>query len=298
MKLNLVKIQRFSTHDGPGIRTAVFFKGCPLRCAWCHNPETQSAAPQIFYHRGACIGCGACAEVCPGGAHSFTPEHRFDVTRCAGCQRCAEVCPAGAIESVGMRMDVEQVMDAVLRDSAFYGADGGVTVSGGEPMFQPDACIALLRAAKERGITTAIETCGCFDPRWIPELTRWTDHFLWDLKDGVPSRHRQFTGADSGQILRNLLAADETAAEILLRCIMVRGVNMDEANLAAIADTYRRLRHCIGVELIPYHAYGGSKAEQLGYAENGREDWIPTREDMDRVRAELLRAGCRLIGEK
>lgn len=298
LKLNVVKIQRFSTHDGPGIRTVVFTKGCPLRCAWCHNPETQSALPQIFFRKKDCMGCGACVKVCEHGAQSFDTDgvHRFKSASCTGCLRCADQCPSGAIEPVGKEMAIEEIVEIVKRDTVFYGADGGITLSGGEPMFRAEACIALLHAAKRENMTTAIETSGYFSENYIKDLTNVTDWFLWDLKDGSSARHKQYTGVGNDRILQNLILCDKTAKRIVLRCIMVKGVNMDLTNLNTILKTYQKLNHCGGIELIPYHAYGGSKAEQLGGRENGRSAWIPSNEDMRGVREYLIKQGCHVIG--
>jgi pyruvate formate lyase activating enzyme len=194
--------------------------------------------------------------------------------------KCADVCTANAIERVGQKMSADEIIAKVIRDRAFYGETGGITITGGEPMFQPQGCITLLQAAKENGLSTAIETCGYFSEKYIEELCSVTDYFLWDLKDGVSERHKKYTGVDNQKIIRNLFQADLTTKHILLRCIMVRGVNIDAANLCAIANIFRQLKHCDGVELIPYHAYGGSKSEQLGGQDNGRKEWIPSDDDI------------------
>ncbi len=296
-ELNIVKIQRFSTHDGPGIRTVVFLKGCPLRCRWCHNPETREARRQIFCRENECVGCRRCEAVCPVGAHRFDGErrHRFEGDRCIGCHRCVPVCPVGAIEGVGRTVTTEELMKTVLRDEPFYGQIGGLTVSGGEPTAQAEAVLCLLAEAKEAGITTAIETCGFFPERYVAPLSEVTDLFLWDLKDSCSERHRAYTGVGNETILHRLSLADKTARGILLRCIMVRGVNMDDRNFEGIAQTFRQLRSCIGVELLPYHAYGGSKAQQLGGVDNGNPEWIPTDEEVENAKARLISLGCRVI---
>lgn len=297
MKLNVVKIQRFSTHDGPGVRTVVFTKGCPLHCEWCHNPETQSAAPQIFFHMNSCIGCKLCQSVCPNDVHTFDDqgEHIFDPQQCIGCFKCADICPTGSIESIGKEMTIDEILSVVLRDIDFYGDSGGITISGGEPMFRPDACIALLSAAKGRGISTAIETSGYFSKEYIKPLSTVTDYFLWDFKDGLSERHKQYTRVDNVAIINNLLAMDEVAKDIFLRCIMIKGVNMDSYHINSIVDVYHKLKHCTGVELIPYHAYGGSKSKQLGLYDNGRSEWIPSQEEITNVQQILIENGCKII---
>lgn len=288
------RIQKFCTHDGPGVRTTVFLKGCPLRCEWCHNPETRSAKPGILFSEKLCVSCGACADVCGSGVHASQNAREKDMAKCIGCGRCADVCPTGALEMDSALMTVEQVMEEVLRDRAFYGSRGGITLSGGEPMFQPEACIALLHAAKEAGITTAIETSGFFDPEYIPALAAVVDTFLWDYKDSDPERHRRYTGQSNRRILENLRLIDGYPADIRLRCIMVEGVNMTEKHAAAIADVFASLEHCREAELLPYHAYGASKASQAGICLQPHREWIPSQERMREFSGMLEKMGVKL----
>lgn len=290
IRLPVTRIQRFSTKDGPGIRTTVFLKGCPLRCAWCHNPETQSPEPQLLFSRQLCIGCGACTAACPTGAHQMGQAgHSWQAAACTGCGACAEACPTGACETAAQWMTAEEILRVVLQDKPFYGSTGGLTLSGGEPMLRPAACVSLLQSAKAAGLHTAVETCGQFDADWLPELAACTDLFLWDYKDSDPQRHLQYTGASNERILENLHRLDALGARIRLRCILVAGVNLNEQHLQAIVQTYTSLRGCEGVDLLPYHAYGGSKAVQLGRQDTANPDWIPTG-DAVRQAAETLRA--------
>lgn len=297
MQLPVTNIQRFSVHDGPGIRTTVFLKGCPLRCRWCHNPETQETKEQILYTRTKCIGCGQCVQACSTGAQFFDEEgnHRFRVGKCVGCLACASVCPSRAIEPAARRMTPEEIFAQVRRDMAFYGEEGGLTLSGGEPLLHPEGCLALLRMAREAGLSTAVETAGLFDGSYIPALAEQTDWFLWDYKDSDPVRHRRNTGVAPDAILRNLRLLDEQEVRIELRCILLRGINMEEAHYEAIARLAASLRHITGVRVFPYHAYGGSKNEQLGYGDNGRKDWIPSDEEMAIARGRLTALGVRLL---
>ncbi len=291
--LPVTRIQRFSTHDGPGLRTTVFLKGCPLRCAWCHNPETQSSRQEVMYSEQLCILCGGCAAVCP--AHRVDETHAFDRAVCQACGRCAALCPTGALEMAATPMTVDAILAAVAQDAAFYGETGGLTLSGGEPMAHPEAALALLRAAREAGLHTAVETCGCFPARYLPELAAVTDLLLWDYKDSDPARHARYTGVSNEGILDNLRQVDALGAAIELRCILVKNVNLNDAHLAAIAETYHGLRRCPGVTLLPYHAYGSSKARQLGRADNARTEWIPTPEDMAHARDFLQSRGVPLL---
>lgn len=293
--LDVTEIQRFCMHDGPGVRTVVFLKGCPLSCAWCHNPETQSTKQQLLYYAQKCVGCGACVAVCPNGAHSLSEEgHNFTRTLCSTCGKCVTVCPAAALENAQKTMTVDQLLQEIEKDSAFYRENGGVTLSGGEPMMQPEGTIALLAACREKRIGTAIETCGFFDSRYLEQLLPLTDLFLWDFKDGNSSRHLQYTGVPNEPILENLLRADALGAKTVLRCIMVKGVNMCQDHYDAIASVWKKLKNCLYAELLPYHAYGGSKMLPLGLADNGCRAWIPQNEDLAEAKKYLIEKGVRL----
>ncbi len=283
-------IQRFCMHDGPGIRTTVFFKGCPLRCRWCHNPETQSTAQQIFYTDARCVGCGACAQVCRAQAHDFREGHAFIRERCTACGACTEVCPTHALERACVPMSVDEILETVMRDRAFYGANGGLTLSGGEPMMHPQAALALLRGAHERGLNTAVETCGFFSSELLEELVPVTDLFLWDFKDSDPERHRQNTGVSPEPILENLRRADALGAAVRLRCILIQGVNYtgpDCAHIQAIAHLRGELRGCVGVDLLPYHPMGDSKCRRLGIPYWGGREYIPDRAELQALARQL-----------
>jgi pyruvate formate lyase activating enzyme len=295
-RLPVTELQRFCMHDGPGVRTVVFFKGCPLRCAWCHNPETQRATPEMLFYESKCIYCGACVSACPTGAHSIHPERIFDRDKCAACGYCATVCCTDAITPAARDMTVEEILGTVLRDKSFYGDNGGITVSGGEPMTHPEGVIALLTACKEAGITTCVETCGEFSPAHLPALCRVTDLFLWDVKDTDPTRHKAYTGVDNTRILQNLKEADCLGAKTRLRCILVNGVNTVESHYGALAELYASLTHCEGIECIPYHAYGGSKMIPLGMLDNGRVEWIPHNGTVEGAKEFLRMRGITVIG--
>lgn len=295
MDLNVVKIQRFSTHDGPGIRTVVFLKGCPLSCKWCHNPETKRSVFEIFFHAKSCIGCGSCVEGCPVGAHKLCGEHIFDRELCRGCFKCTELCPTGALEKVGKVYKTDELLKEVLKDEAFYGTDGGVTLSGGEPMLQADGVISFLESAKQAGLSCAIETSGYFDEKWLERLSRLIDLFLWDIKDTDNARHLEYVGVERGVIVSNLKKLDSLGAKSVLRCIIVKGVNSDREHLEEITKLYKSLKNCLGVELIPYHTYGSSKSLQLGLCDDGKEEWIPQPTDIDRAKDYLKKNGCTVI---
>jgi len=277
--LPVTEIQRFCMHDGPGVRTTVFFKGCPLRCAWCHNPETQEIAREILYYPSKCILCGLCTSVCASNSHSITPDgHRFDRTSCSVCGKCSEVCPTGALEATPRYMSVKEILNVVEKDLAFYGNDGGITLSGGEPLIHGDKLLKLLKACKKKHIGIVIETCGYFDGSILPSLAPLTDIILWDIKDTNDARHTENTGVSNKRITENLFLADRLGIKTVLRCIMVNGINTDTPHLDAISEIWRSLKHCMYVELLPYHAYGGSKATAIGRKDNGNAEWIPSKE--------------------
>jgi len=258
-------IRRYSIHDGPGIRTTIFFKGCPLRCWWCHNPEGQSPTVEVIFRPKRCIHCGACLLACAQGAISWDGEEPItDREKCRCCGACVAACYAEARQVVGRELTVAQVMAEVERDTAFYDeSGGGVTLSGGEPLEQPDFALALLQACQQQEIHTAVDTCGCAPWATLDRLRAYTDLFLYDLKLLDEARHRQFTGVSNRLILQNLQALSQRGHHIVLRLPVIPGINDDDASLRQIGAFAAALPHLDGVDLLPYHHIGVDKYVRL-----------------------------------
>ncbi len=284
-------IQRMSIHDGPGIRTTVFLKGCPLHCAWCHNPEGMRAQPELAFTPSLCIGCGYCFRECERGGHAMVDgRHHLEREQCVACFDCAEECYSGALETVGREISVAEVIDEVKKDRIFYNeSGGGVTLSGGEPLAQPAFTRAILEAAAREGIHTCVETSG-FGPREpIEAIVPYTRLFLFDYKETSPERHIQSTGCSNETILANLRYLDSCGAAIILRCPIVPGVNLRDDHLEGIAAIARSLDHCEAIHLMGYHALGEAKRARFGSGETGEVAHGMTREEVEAV-AEHVRA--------
>ncbi|MBW1990448.1 MAG: glycyl-radical enzyme activating protein [Deltaproteobacteria bacterium] len=238
----VLEIQRMSTEDGPGIRTTVFFKGCPLSCAWCHNPESISPKPQVQWVGSRCIGCGTCVEVCERKALSAGPEGVFvDREKCAGCGACADQCPSTAMELLGRRFSVEGLVAEVEKDRAYFEpSGGGVSVSGGEPSMQADFCAAFLAACRERGLHTALDTSGLCSKGALNRLLPYADLVMFDVKCVDEKLHKQFTGVDNKRILQNCRYVREVAvthkrpSEMWVRTPLIPGYTADEDIVAGI----------------------------------------------------------------
>ena len=275
-KACIFNIQRFSTHDGPGIRTTVFFKGCNLRCAWCHNPESLAPNPTLEFNPDLCIACGRCAEVCPAGVHEKgrPAMHR---NQCLGCGRCARECFAGALTLAGKELTEEQIMQEILTDRPYYmQSGGGVTFSGGECMLQIDFLENACRMCREYDIHIAIDTAGHVPWHSFERVLPFAPLFLYDLKAMNPGIHRRLTGAENGRILENLERLLGSGARVWIRIPCVPGANDDE--LGKIAE-WLQDRPVERVELLAYHRLGSGKRRLLGL-ETGDEFRVPEKQEM------------------
>ncbi len=285
-------IQHFSLSDGPGIRTAVFFKGCPLACKWCHNPESRSPDPQLLYYAHLCRGCRQCEAVCPSGAHRFDKDgsHRIDPALCTLCGRCEGVCDAGALKRVGRTVRVSEVMEEVLRDRILYeDSGGGLTLTGGEPLAQPSFAIALAGAAKKAGISVYLETSGFGSREALEGLSFLCDGILYDFKASAAD-HKALCGAEAGPIRANLHAFDSCGVPIILRCPIVPTMNLSPALEREIIETAKALKNLEEIHLLPYHRLGLSKARALGM-DPGPAIPVPAKEEMEALRTRIEAAG-------
>ncbi len=268
MKGTIFNIQRFCVNDGPGIRTTVFLKGCPLKCLWCHNPESQSGKPEIMFYKDKCVSCGRCAAVCNSKCHSFDDGvHNFERKNCVKCFECTKT-DCEALEKAGREISSNEVIDEVLKDKIFYDNSGrGITLSGGEPLYQFDFSLEILKKAKENGLHTAIETCGFVSADRIKEISKYVDLYLFDYKETNIELHKKFTGIDNSVILKNLSLLNDMGKSIIFRCPIIPGYNDRKEHFEGICSTANKIEHILRVELEPYHALGENKYTALGLAE-------------------------------
>ena len=268
MKGLIFNFQRYSIHDGPGIRTLVFLKGCPLRCIWCCNPESQTLVTEIEFHHQLCTQCGKCITACPTGAINsdllLLSAPKIDPSKCQHCGACVDVCPSGALKRIGEWYTPEQVMHEVLKDAAvFRRSGGGVTLSGGEPMSQPEFTYEVLKACYEHNIHTALETTGAVRWNLYEKILPVTDLFLYDLKHMDSRIHEKLTGVPNQQILENAHRISQSGKDVIVRIPFIPGINTDEQNLSALAEFTASIKP-LEIHLMPFHQLGKDKYERLG----------------------------------
>ncbi|QAT42366.1 choline TMA-lyase-activating enzyme [Aminipila luticellarii] len=290
-KATIFNIQKYNMYDGPGVRTLVFFKGCPLRCKWCANPEGLEKKFQVMFKSNSCTNCGACVSVCPVGIHSIskdTQEHEVQHNiDCLGCQKCVEVCNAKALTIVGEVKTISELMEIILEDKTFYEVSGGgVTLGGGEVTMQTEAATSLLQACKQEGINTAIETCGYTKTENILKIAEFTDLFLYDVKQMDPDKHFEWTGVRNEQILTNLKELLHRRYNVKVRMPMLKGINDSEEEIRQVIEflmPYRDQKNFKGIDLLPYHKLGVNKYNQLGKEYPIKGDPSLSDEDLDRI---------------
>jgi pyruvate formate lyase activating enzyme len=285
----VTNIQKYCIHDGPGIRTTVFMKGCPLRCWWCHNPEGLSQQSEIVFFEGRCIKCGICREVCQARTANQTKEgSEQNRDYCILCGRCVSACPTGARQMVGTRMTSAEVVTEILKDRIFYDdSGGGVTFSGGEPLAQPGFLKELLEQCQARGIHTAVDTCGYAPRVHLLAIAPMTNLFLYDLKIMDDVKHRQYTSISNTTILENVVALGAVHDNIWIRVPIIPGINDDDENLDALAQFAASIGGVRQVNLLPYHKTGIAKFKRLGQKYRLEDIYEPVPEQIERFRQKL-----------
>lgn len=293
-KAVIFNIQKFCLHDGPGVRTTVFFKGCPLRCAWCHNPESQRETPEILFDTVKCTACGRCAGVCPEGALTIAQGGiKYDPNRCSLCAACIDACLNGAREMAGREITCPELLREIERDRPFFEqSGGGVTFSGGEPMIHADFLREAALACREKGISVAVDTSGYAPFESFQKLRGLVDWYLYDVKLINPGLHEKYVGAGNDRVLSNLRNLCESGENVILRLPLIGGVNDSDGDCDELIRFLKGLR-IVWIHLLPYHDMGKSKYRKLSRNEYDFEQKLraPSEERLDELKARYERAG-------
>jgi pyruvate formate lyase activating enzyme len=294
MKANIFNIQKFSVHDGPGIRTTVFFKGCPLKCIWCHNPESQNLGKEVLYDKNKCTLCGNCIKICENNAIEIQRNTLItNMDKCIFCGNCTVCCINSSRQIAGREYTLDQVMKEVLKDKVFYkNSKGGVTLSGGEPLIYAEFVEKLLIKLKKENIHTAVDTCGYADYKILERISKYTDLFLYDLKTMDDDKHILYTGVSNALILDNLIKLSRIHKNINLRLPLIEGINADEDN---ILEILKLIKHTSikKINLLPYHDIAMHKYEKLGRAYfSGMK--VPADEKLEKFKEILEKKGYKV----
>ncbi len=289
-KALLFNKQKYNMYDGPGIRTLLFFKGCPLRCLWCANPEGLSRVVQIMYKANNCVNCGACVNVCPVNIHKMRADNTHYLDRsikCIACNACVDACNYSALSMAGEKESIAKLMEYIEEDRPFYEqSGGGVTLGGGEVLMQPEAALSLLMACKQAGIHTAVETCGYAKKDIVLNIAKFTDLFLYDIKNIFSEKHLELTGVRNEMILDNLKEIMQTRSDVLIRMPLLKGINDSEAEIVETIKflmPYKNSKNFKGIHLLPYHKLGVNKYAQLDMEYAIQGDPSLTEQDLQRI---------------
>ena len=299
-KTLILDIQKFSIHDGPGIRTTIFLKGCPLNCLWCHNPESKSYGAQLSYNEEKCIMCKKCEKVCEAGVHVFENNiHKVNFSKCVLCKKCVEVCPVNALSIYGREMSVDEILDEAEKDKDFFkNTGGGITISGGEPLSRIDFSLELAKGAKKRGLHVAVETSGFVNAKSLEKIIDYVDLFLFDYKVTDKELGKELIGTENlDKILENLDLIYKRKKDIIIRCPFIPEYNVTEKHFAGILELEKKYPDILGIEILPYHNFGKSKASNIG-EEYEIEIKMPVDEEIERWMNKFKEMGSKKVFRK